>query len=136
MTTHTPIHVIGAGIAGLAAAITAAEGGAPVVVHEASDALGGRARSGAGPSGVTLGPHVLYANGAVVRFLEADGIRRAIRLKLPRAGRVAGLDGHGTHGPVRLAGLVRALALPRSAPADRRFDEWAHDTFNARDAED
>ena len=136
MTKHVPIHVVGGGVAGLAAAITAADGGAPVVVHEAGDALGGRARSGVGPYGVNLGPHVLYAKGAVVRFLVARGIRRAVRLKLPRAGRVAVLDGHGSHGPVRLAGLARAVALPRTAPADRRFDEWAHDTFSARDADD
>ena len=37
-----PIHVVGGGIAGLVAAITAAEGGAPVVLHEASGRLGGQ----------------------------------------------------------------------------------------------
>jgi phytoene dehydrogenase-like protein len=39
------VHVIGAGLAGLAAACTLAERGVPVVLHEAAKAAGGRCRS-------------------------------------------------------------------------------------------
>jgi len=136
VTKQIPIHVVGGGIAGLVAAITAADGGAPVVLHEAGDTLGGRARSGAGPYGVNLGPHVLYANGAVVEFLKSRGLRNDVRMKLPRKANLTVLDGDGTHGPLRLAGLVAALARPRRAPVDQRFDEWAHETFSAGHAAD
>ena len=67
MNHDSPIHVVGGGIAGLVAAITAAEGGASVVLHEAGPQLGGRARSGDGPYGVNLGPHVIYRGGALTR---------------------------------------------------------------------
>lgn len=136
MTKQIPIHVVGGGIAGLVAAITAADGGAAVVLHEASDTLGGRARSGAGPYGVNLGPHVLYANGAVVEFLKTRGLRREVRLKPPTNARMVVLDADGRHSPLRIAGAVAALARPRRAPVDQRFDEWAHATFSARHAAD
>ena len=136
MTKHIPIHVVGGGIAGLVAAITAADGGAPVVLHEASDTPGGRARSGAGPYGVNLGPHVLYNNGAVVEFLRTRGLRKEVRLKLPRSAKMVVLDGDGRHSPLRIAGAVAAVVRPRRAPVDQRFDEWAHATFSARHAAD
>lgn len=142
MTKQIPIHVVGGGIAGLVAAITAADGGAPVVLHEAGDALGGRARSGDGPYGVNLGPHVLYANGAVVSFLRSRGLRRQVRLRMPASARMVVLDGDGRHSPLRIAGAVAAVAAatvvprPRHAPVDQRFDEWVHTTFSPRHAAD
>ena len=136
MTKQIPIHVVGGGIAGLVAAITAADGGAPVVLHEAGDTLGGRARSGAGPYGVNLGPHVLYNNGAVVEFLRTRGLRKEVRLKPPSNAHMVVLDADGRHSPLRIAGAVAAIARPRRAPVDQRFDEWAHGTFSARHAAD
>uniref|UniRef100_UPI00117C70E6 FAD-dependent oxidoreductase n=1 Tax=Streptomyces sp. rh34 TaxID=2034272 RepID=UPI00117C70E6 len=57
------IHVIGGGLAGLAgltAAITAAESGARVTLHEGHRTLGGRARTADGPYRTNEGPHALY----------------------------------------------------------------------------
>ena len=51
------ITVIGGGLAGLTAAIAAAEGGARVRLLEAHGALGGRARSTEGAYKANLGPH-------------------------------------------------------------------------------
>jgi phytoene dehydrogenase-like protein len=70
MTTH----VIGAGIAGLAAALTLLRAGRRVTLHEASPGAGGRAR--ALPDGTDNGTHALLgANRAALRFLDAIGAR-------------------------------------------------------------
>src|SRR5260221_13125953 len=61
--SKTTITVVGGGLAGLTAAIACAEGGAKVRLLEAREALGGRARSTAGPYKANLGPHVIYKDG-------------------------------------------------------------------------
>ena len=59
--SDTPqITIVGAGIAGLVAAIACAEEGAKVRLLEAHEQLGGRARSTDGPYKANLGPHAIY----------------------------------------------------------------------------
>lgn len=60
---------MGAGIAGLIAAIESAERGAPVRVLEARSHLGGRARSTPPPYIANLGPHALYIGGPLWDWL-------------------------------------------------------------------
>ena len=68
------IHVIGAGLAGLAAALDLAEAGRAVQLHEASPQAGGRAR--ALPDGTDNGTHALVgANTAALAFLKRIGAR-------------------------------------------------------------
>jgi hypothetical protein len=68
------IHVIGAGLAGLAGALDLAMAGHRVTLHEASPGAGGRAR--ALPDGTDNGTHALLgANHAALAFLEATGGR-------------------------------------------------------------
>ena len=56
--------VVGAGLAGLTAAITAAEGGAQVTVLEAREHAGGRARTAVvGGFHLNQGAHALYRGG-------------------------------------------------------------------------
>ncbi|TXS55739.1 NAD(P)-binding protein [Streptomyces sp. t39] len=57
------ITVVGGGLAGLTAAITAAESGARVTLYEAHHTLGGRARTAEGPYRTNEGPHALYRGG-------------------------------------------------------------------------
>ena len=71
------IHVVGAGLAGLAAALKLAAGGRRVVLHEASRHAGGRCRSYHDPAlGMVIdnGNHlVLSGNVAVADYVAAIG---------------------------------------------------------------
>lgn len=64
------ITVIGGGLAGLTAAISAAEAGAKVTVYEAHHTLGGRARTAEGPYRTNDGPHALYSGGPHWSWLQ------------------------------------------------------------------
>jgi squalene-associated FAD-dependent desaturase len=74
------VHIIGAGLAGLSAAVRLAERGAQVVVHEANAQAGGRCRSYHDPFiGMTIdnGNHLLLSgNHAALAFLRTIGGER------------------------------------------------------------
>lgn len=68
------VHVVGAGIAGLIAALALARAGHAVTLHEATQFAGGRCRALA--DGTDNGTHALMgANHAALRFLSAIGAR-------------------------------------------------------------
>lgn len=120
------ITIIGGGIAGLTAAITAAEGGAPVRLLEAHGSLGGRARSADGPYKANLGPHVLYKDGPLWGWL------RDHRLLPPAANTPLGGIRVRHEGALRrtppLAAIPTVLRLRgRDAPVDRPFGDWVRD---------
>lgn len=137
---ETDVAVVGGGLAGLAAAATAARRGARVVLFDAG-ALGGRARS-TERDGFTLnaGPHALYQTGEAARVLDGLGVPRH---GAPPWSRYAGSRSGRLHrlptGPVSLlrttalrpgskVRVAKLLAqLPRldvAALADRSVDEW------------
>jgi hypothetical protein len=124
-----PVHVVGGGIAGLVAAITVAEQGAPAVLHEAAARVGGRALGPAGRPGLNLGPHVMLTDGALARWLVARDITPGLRLPPVRRIRVLG-DG-GAAPPLGLAMRLAATAAPRQAPVELGFRDWAERTFGA-----
>ncbi|MFI5750019.1 NAD(P)-binding protein [Streptomyces sp. NPDC051644] len=120
------IHIIGGGLAGFTAAITAAESGALVTVHEAHHTLGGRARTAEGPYRTNEGPHALYRRGPHWTWLD----RRSL------LGPVATLPLlEGARLRFRLGGTLRRtppfalLRLTRrraeQAPVDTDFRTWA-----------
>ena len=88
------VHVVGAGLAGLAAAVRLAGAGQPVVLYEAAPQAGGRCRSYADRQlGVTLdnGNHLLLsANREALAYLEAIGA--GDRLVGPATARLPFLD--------------------------------------------
>lgn len=119
------VTVVGGGLAGLVAAVTAAEGGAAVRVLEAHDRLGGRARSTAPPHVANDGPHVVFADGAMWAWLVHRDLARPFR-RLPMSAATAvrfRRDGRARMLPP--AGVVRLLARRgRQAPVDLDFRTW------------
>jgi phytoene dehydrogenase-like protein len=135
MTEQNEITVVGGGIAGLVAAISCAEAGAPVRLLEAHGQLGGRGRSSDGPYVTNLGPHALYKNGALWPWLrERDLLPPVARPALTKP-IVMRIDGR-RHRTLPLA-MLRALPrlLRGEAPADRDFRGWVAERAGARAAE-
>jgi squalene-associated FAD-dependent desaturase len=114
------VHVIGAGIAGMAAAMSLRAHGIPVTVWEATDHAGGRARSLAdGRLGVEIdnGAHLmLAANSAVLRLADRLGSREA--LVMARQARFPLFDRRTGR---RFLFTAPARGLPRFEPAGGKF---------------
>lgn len=116
------VTVVGGGIAGLVAAISAAERGGNVVLLEATGKLGGRARSLDGPFVANLGPHALYAGGFSWRWLKQRGLLPqlvsppAAAFRFRHSGRLKRL-------PLPL--LTELLRLRAPAPVELDFRRWA-----------
>jgi squalene-associated FAD-dependent desaturase len=76
------VHVVGAGVAGLAAACTLAEAGEHVVLHEAAKAAGGRARSYFDPAlgcRIDNGNHLLLSgNFSTMAYLNRVGAGQSL----------------------------------------------------------
>ena len=152
--------VIGGGLGGLAAAITAAEGGASVILHEAHRTLGGRWRStpvrkkaapnfsapnfsGPNPSTVAPlyrahdGPHVVYRDGPIWAWLEERGLLGVTcRVSLRGAARFRFWH-QGALRPVPPVGFLRAVWVSRrkEIPVDQSFRDWASELVGDEAAE-
>lgn len=120
------IHIVGGGLAGLTAALTAAESGALVTVHEAHHTLGGRARTAEGPYRTNDGPHALYRHGPHWTWLHRRGLLgptvtvpplEATRLRLHHRGALRRTP------PLGVLRLSRRDAT--HAPVDTDFRTWA-----------
>ncbi|MGW5196494.1 FAD-dependent oxidoreductase [Streptomyces spiralis] len=120
------ITVIGGGLAGLTAAISAAEAGAKVTVYEAHHTLGGRARTAEGPYRTNDGPHALYDGGPHWAWLRRRDLigplgplppLEATRLRLRYRGALRRTP------PFAMLKLLRR-GLPQ-APVDADFLTWA-----------
>jgi hypothetical protein len=127
------ITIVGAGIAGLTAAITCAEEGARVSLIEAHSQLGGRARSTDGPYKANLGPHAVY-DGPFWRWMrERDILPEHVTPRL--TGVRLRIDGSLRRTPP-LAALPKVLRLRgREAPVDVDFHTWAASHTDERTAE-
>lgn len=118
------LTIIGGGLGGLIAAITAAEAGAAVELHEAHAGLGGRARTSGGPFLANLGPHALYADGPLWRWLAERDLLAPVARPLAHGFRFRWRSSLRRVPP---AALVRALPLVwgADAPVEQAFTPWA-----------
>lgn len=120
------ITIIGGGFAGLTAAITAAEAGTRVTLHEAHHTLGGRARTAEGPYRTNEGPHAIYSGGPHWTWLKQRGLLGALA-PLP-ALEAAKLRFHH-RGALRrtppLGFLRHSFRKAEQAPVDVDFLTWA-----------
>jgi phytoene dehydrogenase-like protein len=130
VTQATTVAVVGGGLAGLTAAISCAENGARVVLHEAHGVLGGRARSSAAPYIANDGTHAFY-DGPSWRWLAARGLvqpfarlgaRQLARVRIRHQGRLRRIPP---------AGFTRLVTMGRrhQAPVDISFRDWASKQF-------
>jgi len=131
------ITVIGGGLAGLSAAVECAEGGAKVRLLEAHEELGGRARSNDGLFKANLGPHALYQDGPLWRWLAERKLLPA-HVGPPLGG--AGGARFRWDGAVRrtppLGAIPSVLRLRgREAPVELDFRSWAASHTDRRTAD-
>jgi phytoene dehydrogenase-like protein len=118
------ITIIGGGVAGLTAAITAAEQGAPVQLLEAHEELGGRARTNPGPYKANLGPHALLSSSPFWRWLGERGLLPPYAR--PRLSGVRFRWDDDIRRVPSVGAAVAALRLrTRTAPSDLDFRTWA-----------
>ena len=134
------VTVIGGGLGGLSAAITAAEAGASVTLHEAHRTLGGRWRStpvrrraasseSAEPRLYRAheGPHVIYRDGPIWAWLKKRGLL-GVTCRVPLGATMRFRFWH--RGRLRAAppaGFLRVLWISRrkGVPTDQSFRVWA-----------
>jgi hypothetical protein len=128
------ITVVGGGLGGLVAAITAAEHGEKVRLLEAQRRLGGRARSTKPPYIANFGPHVIYSDGPWWTWLAERG------LIPPHAGFKTGGLRFRSEGEIRAApppSIVKAwLRLGKETPpTEVSFRDWVASIDGDREAE-
>jgi phytoene dehydrogenase-like protein len=126
------ITVVGAGVAGLTAAIACAEEGAAVTLLEAHSQLGGRARSTDGPYKANLGPHALYLGPFWQWMREREILPANVAPRL--TGARLRIDGMLRRTPPlgALPGVLRLRG--RQAPVDVDFRSWATSHTDERTA--
>jgi phytoene dehydrogenase-like protein len=133
------VTVIGGGLGGLAAAITAAEAGASVTLHEAHKTLGGRWRSTpvrkkvANPGEDMAvyraheGPHVIYRDGPIWAWLKERRLL-GVTCRVPLSAAMRFQFWHeGRLRRVPPLGFLRVLRVSRrhDVPVDQSFRAWA-----------
>jgi phytoene dehydrogenase-like protein len=128
------ITIVGGGLAGLTAAISCAEQGAPVRLLEAHEELGGRARSTDGPYKANLGPHALLSSSPLWGWLGQRSLLPP-HARPPLSGVRFRWRGEIRRVPAVGAAVAALRLRGRSAPVDLDFRTWASDNVGAEAAD-
>jgi NAD(P)-binding Rossmann-like domain len=120
------VTVIGGGLGGLVAAITAAEAGAEVTLHEAHRTLGGRWRTARQPYLAHEGPHVIYRDGPLWAWLaERQLLGQTCRVGLGATLRFRfRLEGQIKRNPPVALARALLLGVRRNVPSEDSYSEW------------
>jgi phytoene dehydrogenase-like protein len=121
----TQLTIVGGGLGGLVSAIAAREAGLDVRLLESKRELGGRARSTPAPYVANWGPHALYADGPMWKWLDERGLARPSAKPPLRHGLLFRQDGKLRRLPGRALTMAVARLHRTEAPADRSFADWA-----------
>jgi phytoene dehydrogenase-like protein len=121
----TQLTIVGGGLGGLVSAIAAREAGLDVRLLESKRELGGRARSTPAPYVANWGPHALYADGPMWKWLEERGLARPSAKPPLRHALLFRQDGKLRRLPGRALTMAVARLHRTEAPADRSFADWA-----------
>jgi phytoene dehydrogenase-like protein len=117
--------IVGGGISGLTAAVSAAEAGFDVTLLEAKKTLGGKAWTTDHEFRANWGPHVIYSDGPLWDWLS----RRGLAEPAARAPRLATIvfRMNGRRRRIPPPSLIHALRRVCRAPApvEASFQEWA-----------
>ncbi|MEU6786195.1 FAD-dependent oxidoreductase [Nonomuraea angiospora] len=126
------LHIVGAGLTGLTAAIEAAERGRRVTVAEAHSRPGGRARTLGAPYRANLGAHAIYVDGPWWAWLERRGLTPPI-VEAPHHATLVRAGGRLGPWPAELSQAI--AALPAEAPAAESLRAWLLRHVDAKAAE-
>lgn len=121
-TNDGAVSIVGGGLSGLVAAIEVTERGGAAIVYERSQSLGGRARTSGSEYRVNFGPHALYADGALWKWLKRRGLLPPTRMPNPLSVRFV-LDGRARRGVPMPVWHAMRMSL-RDAPAEMSYREW------------
>jgi phytoene dehydrogenase-like protein len=127
----TQLTIVGGGLGGMVSAIAAREAGLDVRLLESKRQLGGRARSTPAPYVANWGPHALYADGPMWKWLDERGLARPSAKPPLRHALLFRQDGKLRRLPGRALTMAIARLHRTEAPADRSFADWAAELVGA-----
>ena len=119
------VTVVGGGIGGLVTAIAAREEGMAVTLHEAHDRLGGRAWTTPGERKANWGPHVLYSDGPLWRWLDERNLARPAATFPKTRKSFVREDGQARRLPSLRVSKALLKLRKGDAPIEPSFRDWA-----------